>query len=60
MICKLGVIKYCNNDAVLNKEECNVVISHLSTILFVFLTAVSYMELYNLFNMYMFVVLESE
>ena len=26
----------CNNDAVLNKVECNAVISYLSTILFVF------------------------
>ena len=32
MICELVVIGDCNNDAVLNKEECNAVISYLSTI----------------------------
>ena len=34
--CKLVVMKDCNNDAVFNKEECNAVISYLSTISFVF------------------------
>ena len=32
IICKLVEMKDCNNDAVLNKEECNAVISYLSTI----------------------------
>ena len=31
MICELVVMKDCNNDAVLSKEECNAVISYLST-----------------------------
>ena len=31
MICELVIMKNCNNDAVLNKEECNAVISYLST-----------------------------
>ena len=31
MICDLVEMKDCNNDAVLNKEECNVAISYLST-----------------------------
>ena len=43
------------NDAVLNKEEYNAVIYDIIC----FLTAVSYMELYHLFNVYMFVDLES-
>ena len=57
LICELVVMKDCNNDAVLNKEECNAVISKYNIICF--LTAVM-QELYNLFNMYMFVDLESE
>ena len=32
MICELVEMKDCNNDDVLNKEECNAVISYLSTI----------------------------
>ena len=32
MICELVVMNDCNNDAVLNKEKCNAVISYLSTI----------------------------
>ena len=32
MIYELVVMKDCNNDAVLNKAECNAVISYLSTI----------------------------
>ena len=32
MICELVGMKDCNNDDVLNKEECNAVISYLSTI----------------------------
>ena len=32
MICEVVEMKDCNNDAVLNKEECNAVISYLSTI----------------------------
>ena len=32
MICELVEMKDCNNDAVLNKEEYNAVISYLSTI----------------------------
>ena len=30
-ICELVEMKDCNNDAVLNKEECNAMISYLST-----------------------------
>lgn len=58
MICELAGIKVCNDDAVLDKEECNAVVSWISTIFFV--TAVSSMELYNLFIIYMFVDIESE
>ena len=36
MICELVEMKDCNNDAVLNKEEYNALISYLSTIQFVF------------------------
>ena len=36
MICELVEMKDCNNDAVLNKEECNAVISYLSTTYFIF------------------------
>ena len=32
MICELVEMKDCNNDDVINKEECNAVISYLSTI----------------------------
>ena len=32
MSCELVEMKDCNNDAVLNKEECNAVISYFSTI----------------------------
>ena len=32
MICELVEMKDCNNDAVFNNEECNAVISYLSTI----------------------------
>ena len=32
MICELVEMKDCNNDDVLNKEECNAVISYPSTI----------------------------
>ena len=32
MTCEMVVMRYCNNDAVLNKEECNAVISYLTTI----------------------------
>ena len=32
MICELVEMKDCNNDTVFNKEECNAVISYLSTI----------------------------
>ena len=32
MICELFEMKDCNNDDVLNKEECNAGISYLSTI----------------------------
>ena len=32
MICELVLMKDCNNDAVLNKEECNAVFLYLSTI----------------------------
>ena len=32
IICELVEMKDCNNDAVLSKEECNAVISYLSTI----------------------------
>ena len=31
IICELVEMKDCNSDAVLNKEECNAVISYLST-----------------------------
>ena len=31
IICELVIMKDCNNDAVLNKEESNAVISYLST-----------------------------
>ena len=59
MICDLVVMKDCNNDTVLNKEECNAVFIFQHNII-CFLTAVSYMELYNLLNMYMSVDSESE
>ena len=36
MICELVEMKDYNNDAVLNKEECNALIAYLSTIQFVF------------------------
>ena len=36
IICELVEMKHCNNDNVLNMEECNAVISHLS-----FLAAIS-------------------
>ena len=42
MICELVVMKDCNNNVVLNKEECKVVISYLSMHnIICFLTAVS-------------------
>ena len=50
----------CNNDAVLNKEECTAVIFVFKHNIICFLTAVSYTELYNLFNIYVFVDFESE
>ena len=31
IICELVEMKNCNNDAILNKEECNAVISYIST-----------------------------
>ena len=40
MICELVEMKDCNNDAVLNKEECNVVISSRHNII-CFLAAIS-------------------
>ena len=36
MICELVLMKGCDNGPVLNKEECNAVISYLRTICFVF------------------------
>ena len=32
MICELVIMKYCLNDAVSNKEECNAVFLYLSTL----------------------------
>ena len=49
MISEMVVMKDCNDDAILNKEQCNAV--HI----IICLTAVSSTELYHMLIVYMFV-----